>query len=123
VVVDRPEVERRAEAGEVAGVGRRVHALPLQQGQTEDEGVARVGGVDVEIAEEDLRGVRPGGLAGCTLCDELCRQRLRRDLAAFMEAAADPFGDPRHHSHHERQAHAEKQHDPHGPASQHEVGR
>ena len=79
--------------------------------------------MDVEIAEEDLRGVRPGGLVSRTLRDELRRQRLRCDFAPLVEAAADPFRDPGHHSHGERQAHAEKQHDPHGPASQHDAGR
>jgi hypothetical protein len=79
--------------------------------------------VDVEIAEEDLRSARPGGLARRTLLDELRRQRLCRDLAAFVETAADPFRDPGHYSHGERQAHAEEQQDPHGPASHHEAGR
>ena len=39
VVVDAPEVERRAEPGEVAGVRRRVHALALQRQKTFLDGI------------------------------------------------------------------------------------
>ena len=55
--------------------------------------------------------------------DELFGERLHRDLAASVEAPADPFGDPGHHPHGERQTHAQDQHDAYGPASQHEAGR
>ena len=64
VVVEREEVELRAVAGEVAGVGRRVRALAGEDRQRVDEGVDRVRGVHVEIAEQDAlagRRVRAGG--------------------------------------------------------------
>ena len=60
VIGEREEVERRAEAGEVAGVGERVHALAVHEGDAAEVGVRREGGVDVEIAEEDLLGVAGG---------------------------------------------------------------
>ena len=61
VVVDAPEVEARAEAGEVAGIRGRMDALALEHRQARDEGIGREGGVHVQVAEEDLLGrCRPG---------------------------------------------------------------
>ena len=54
VVVDGTEVESRAIAGEVAGVRRRVGAFALCDRQAGQECVGGEGGVDVEVAEEDL---------------------------------------------------------------------
>ena len=51
VIRDREEVEPRAVAGVVAGVGGRVGTLTAEEGQRVDEGVDRVGGVDVEVAK------------------------------------------------------------------------
>ena len=67
VVGQGEEVEIGAVAGEVAGVRRRVDALAADQGQREEEAVPRVGGVHVEVSEEDLlrrrlRGRREGGV-------------------------------------------------------------
>ena len=45
--------------------------------------------MDVEIAEEDLLGVRPGGLACRTLRDEPRRPRPRRDLAAVADGSLE----------------------------------
>ena len=53
VVVEREEVELRAVAGEVAGVGGRVRALAGEDRQRVDEGIDRVRGVHVEVAEQD----------------------------------------------------------------------
>ena len=55
--------------GEVAGIGGGMGALALEERQAEHEGVAGPGGVDVQIPEQDLRGVRPGGLARRMLRD------------------------------------------------------
>jgi hypothetical protein len=54
VVVDAPEVERRAEAREVAGVRGRVGALALEHREAAHERVGRERRVDVEVAKEDL---------------------------------------------------------------------
>ena len=58
VVVDGPEVECRAVAGEVTGVRRRVRPFALGDRQADQEGVEGEGGVDVEVAEEDLLRLR-----------------------------------------------------------------
>ena len=54
VIVHRVEVERRAVAGEVAGICGWMRALAGERGQSEDEGVDREGRVHVEIAEQHL---------------------------------------------------------------------
>ncbi len=72
VVVDGPEVECRAVAGEVTGVRRRVSAFALGDGQAHQEGVEGEGGVNVEVAEEDLLrlgdsdALGSGALGDCT---------------------------------------------------------
>src|SRR5436309_1437703 len=60
VVVDAPEVEVRAVAREVAGVGGRMRALALHEGERAQEGVDGEGRVHVEVAEEDLPSGRLG---------------------------------------------------------------
>ncbi len=90
VIVDRPEVERRAVAREVAGVGGGMGALPLEHRQAHQEGIEREGGVCMQIAEEDLLVSRPSALAaGAALCggallDPLPRNRLGRDLTRLL---------------------------------------
>ena len=74
VVVDRPEVERRAVTREVAGVRRRVRALAPDRRDAEHEGVERERGVDVQVAEQDLLRL-PDADAGRGLA-----QRLRLGL-------------------------------------------
>ena len=57
VIVDGEEVERGAEAREVARVRGRVGARGVaQHGQAEEEGIRGERGVDVQVAEEDLAG-------------------------------------------------------------------
>jgi hypothetical protein len=58
VVVDGPEVEHRAVASEVAGVGDRMRALPAPGRQRHHERVQAERAVNVEVAEEDLLGLR-----------------------------------------------------------------
>ena len=85
VVVDAPEVERGAEAGEVAGVGGRVRALALQHRQAADE---RIGGerrVHVEVAEQDLLR---GGQGGASR--RLCGGARDRSSFGTRPAEADP---------------------------------
>ena len=68
VVRQGVEVQRGAVAGEVAGVGRRMRALSAHHRQRVEEGVERVGRVNVQIAEEDVLRVsrrrRVGGDRG-----------------------------------------------------------
>jgi len=63
VVVDGEEVQRRAIARVVAGVGGGVCALAREDRQGIEEGVDGEGGVDVEVAEENLA-------AGFTRCGD-----------------------------------------------------
>jgi hypothetical protein len=51
VVIDRPEVEARAEAREVTGIGGRVYALSLKKRQAKNKSITRVRGVDMKVAE------------------------------------------------------------------------
>src|SRR5439155_855631 len=60
VVVDAPEVEVRAVAREVAGVGGWMRTLALHEGERAQEGVDGEGRVHVEVAEEDLPSGRLG---------------------------------------------------------------
>ena len=55
MVVDGPEIQSRAIAGEVAGVGQRAGSFSHVDGQDLAEGIQRVGGVHVQVAEQDLR--------------------------------------------------------------------
>ena len=89
VVVDGPEIESGAEAREVAGVGRRVRALPLHQRQAPDEGVTREGGVDVEITEQDLPGRGGTGAVG-PLRQNPRGQAPRRHLTGMLRVAKQP---------------------------------
>ncbi len=87
VVREREEVEARAVAREVAGVGRRMRALAAHQRDREQEAVPRVAAVHVEVAEQDLLLRRPrvgprrqlhgGGLAGAGRGLHVSTPRLR----------------------------------------------
>jgi len=74
VVVDRPEVERGAVAGEIAGVRRRRRPAAAQQWHVEHEGIERDGRVGVEVAEENLpvTGLDADGSGRSALGVETC---------------------------------------------------
>ena len=85
VVGQRVEVELRAEAREVAGIGGRVNALPAHQRKTPHEGVDRERGVNMQVAKEDAIGA--GGcalLTGSASGDVVRRERLLHDLAVKL---------------------------------------
>jgi hypothetical protein len=65
VVVDAPEVERGAEAGEIPRVGGRMRAFVLEHREAADERIGGESGMHVEIAEEDLLRGR-AGLPSCS---------------------------------------------------------
>ena len=54
MVVDRPEVERRAIAGVIAGVGWWMGPFALQDREARHESIGGEGRVDMQIAEENL---------------------------------------------------------------------
>ncbi len=93
MIVQREEIEAGAPAREVARVGGGMHALAAEQRQAVEERVDRVGGVDVEVAEEDalarvggdLRALveRATGFPLRALGGDACRAVARRpgDLA------------------------------------------
>ena len=54
MIVDGPEIEGRAEAGEIAGIGRGRGALSARKGKTHHERVEAEGRVDMEVSEQDL---------------------------------------------------------------------
>ena len=56
MVVDRPEIEGRAEAREIASIGGRMGAIAAGHREAQHEGVEGEGRMDVEIAEQDLLG-------------------------------------------------------------------
>ena len=62
VVVDRPEVEARAVAREVASIGGRMTAGTARHRQVHQERVEAEGRVHVEIAEQDLFRVSDAGI-------------------------------------------------------------
>jgi hypothetical protein len=96
VIGERKEVQGRAEAGEVAGVGRGVRPLPAGEGEAAHEGIGGEGGVDVEIAEEDALGGAgpsrrlPGGARAHPGGRELRAGRLAGPLVA--PSAVDHVG-------------------------------
>ena len=100
MVVDGPEVQGRAEAGEVARIRRRVGADALKQGQIQEEGVRGKGGVNVQIAEQDLLlavGRELGAeiaLSPRAACDFVSRRACLRHLSGALVAAVgiDPQG-------------------------------
>jgi hypothetical protein len=65
VIVQREEVQVRAEAREVAGVGGRMGALAPEHGKRVHQGVDGERGVDVEIAEQDAPLARRSQGLGC----------------------------------------------------------
>ncbi len=93
VVVDGPEVEGRAVAREVAGVGRGMRALSLADRKADQKGIEREGRVDVQVSEEDLLGARHADLLGRGAQarrprgDHPGRARNRRDLSRPLVAA------------------------------------
>src|SRR5262245_51194557 len=101
VVGDRPEVEVRAEAGEVAGIRRRMGALALEHGEAADEGVGGERRVDVQVAEQDLlralglrrtmreRHVLSGGAGR----DDRRRHGRPRDLPRLLVPSPAPQAD------------------------------
>mgnify|MGYP001812190597 CR=1 FL=1 len=103
VVVDGPEVECRAVAGEVTGIRRRVRAFALRDRQADQEGVEGEGGVDVEVAEENLlRSGYSDLLSGGALCDRATRYHRRRSarlrhLAGLLVASEPPATGAQHH--------------------------
>jgi hypothetical protein len=128
VVVDAPEVERGAEAREVAGVGRRVCALPLDDRQAEEEGVARERGVHVEVAEQDLlvghrAGARPRsrevpgvGLSAREVPNRAFGARLGGHAAGVLklseQASRDSPADEEHDSDQDRERREQTEHYP-----------
>ena len=87
VIVEREEIELGAVAREVAGVGGRVGALARHHRQRHQEGVDRVGGVDVEIAEQHALAVRR--LQAARAAIDLAARRLLR-LALLRERRVGP---------------------------------
>jgi hypothetical protein len=87
VIVDAPEVELGAEAREVAGIGGRARAGTLIHGQAEGEGVRREGGVDVQIAEQDLLVARCSQIAR-RVADPLRVLEVRRRRPLRLDAGA-----------------------------------
>ncbi len=102
VIVDGPEIEPRAEASEITGVGGRMYALTLKERQAEDEGVARVGGMNVQVAKENLaRGFGSGfesvlRLPTFPIIDPIRRDRLLAHRARIEDSPAYALGDPGH---------------------------
>ena len=99
VIVDRPEIQRRAVACEVAGVRLWVGALASHEIETGHEGVHGQGGVGVEVAEQNLR-VRgysqlrvSGALSRLSLVDDPGRHGLALDDARTLVAAKDACAD------------------------------
>ncbi len=92
MIVDGPEVEGRAVAGEVAGVSRWMRSLACQGGEAREKGVHGESGVGVEVTEEDLlvevRTASPGGspLRAGPSGHDVAGNRARGELAGSFIA-------------------------------------
>jgi len=102
MIVDGPEVEGGAEAGVVAGIAERMRPLALQHWQAPQEGIGREGGVDVEVAKEDLLGLSEGQrrsgalLRAAVLLQHRLGNRRRRELPGALLFAIEPEPGPGH---------------------------
>jgi len=92
VVGEGEEIEVGAVAREVAGVRGRVGALAPHQRQREEEAVPGVGGVHVEVAEEDLRGLPGPALRRQRVARVALLRRDRRGVLRGPGAALDLAG-------------------------------